>query len=511
MLEAASVAGVAFAAAAMTAGVGETAETIEHRCSTLASRGQFLQESGLETWPDGTVTARYGFRHVLYQQIIYEQIAPGRRWRLHEQIGHQLEAGFGKHVGERAAELAEHFEHGRDYHRAVEYLQQAAQNAARRSAPHEVMALCTKGLTLLDRLPETPARRQQELALHVLLGPALIATQGNADPAVERTYTRAWALCQQIGDTPHIFPVLRGLMLYATNRGEVQRAGHLGEHMLRLAHAQNDQVLRMLAHYMMGVVCYAQGELEAAHTQHLQVLAIYTPEVHRDVAVRYGVDPSVGAHFCLAWELWLLGYPDQALHHNQEALRLAQETYATSSLPAASFYRAVLYHFRREVQRAQRQAEAVIALATEQGLALWLALGNSHPWLGHGDAGTGGRLVLWIRQGFDATLATGCDLEQTHILGLLAEAYGEGGEPDAGLTLLAEAHAHRRHRGAYLRGRLSASQGDIAPEARRARCVPGRTLLPPGPGAGPPPAGQILGTAGGHESGASLAAAGQAG
>jgi predicted ATPase len=422
VLEAASVAGVAFAAAAMTAGVGETAETIEHCCSTLASRGQFLQESGVETWPDGTVTARYGFRHVLYQQIIYEQIAPGRRRRLHEQIGHQLEVGFGNQVGERAAELAEHFEHGRDYHRAVQCLHQAAENAAHRSAPREVIALCTRGMTLLDRLSETPARWQQELALHVLLGPALIATHGNADPAVERTYTRAWALCQQLGDTPHIFPVLRGLMLYATNRGEVQRAGQLGEHMLRLAHAQHDQALLMLAHYMMGVVFYAQGELEAAHTHHLQVLAIYTPEVHRDVAVRYGVDPSVGAHFCLAWELWLLGYPDQALHHSQEALRLAQETFATSSLPAASFYRAVLYHFRREVQRAQTQAEAVMTLATAQGLALWLALGTViHGWAmamqGQVEAG-----IVELRQGFDATLATGCDVEQAHILGLLAEA-----------------------------------------------------------------------------------------
>jgi hypothetical protein len=70
-----------------------------------------------------------------------------------------------------AAELAVHFERGRDYQRAVQYLQQAAENAARRNAHHEVIALVTKGLELLATLPETPARAQQELDFQLALEP----------------------------------------------------------------------------------------------------------------------------------------------------------------------------------------------------------------------------------------------------------------------------------------------------------------------------------------------------
>ena len=105
---------------------------------------------------------------------------------------------------------------------------------------------------MLTTLPETPARPQQELDLQVALGPALMATQGNAAPEVEHAYARARELCAQVGDTPQLFPVLRGLMLYYLKRGDIQTASQLGEQLLRLAQAQPDPALRLLAHYRWG-------------------------------------------------------------------------------------------------------------------------------------------------------------------------------------------------------------------------------------------------------------------
>ena len=79
-----------------------------------------------------------------------------------------------------------------------------------------------------------------------------VATQGQAAPEVARAYGRARALCAQLGDTPQLFPVLRGLMPYYQNRGELQTATQLGEQLLRLAQAQPDPALRLLAHYAAG-------------------------------------------------------------------------------------------------------------------------------------------------------------------------------------------------------------------------------------------------------------------
>ena len=53
---------------------------------------------------------------------------------------------------------------------------------------------------------------------------------------------------------------------------------------------------------------------------------------------------------------------------------------------------------------------------------------------GQGEAG-----IAEIRQGLPADLATGAKQFQPYFLGLLAEAYGEGGHPEEGLDMLAEA------------------------------------------------------------------------
>jgi DNA-binding winged helix-turn-helix (wHTH) protein len=59
VLEAASVAGINFSAAAVAAGMERAVDEIEQHCEGLARRGQFLQSSGVEEWPDGTVSSRY--------------------------------------------------------------------------------------------------------------------------------------------------------------------------------------------------------------------------------------------------------------------------------------------------------------------------------------------------------------------------------------------------------------------------------------------------------------------
>src|SRR5262249_19280722 len=162
-------------------------------------------------WPDGTLTPRYGFRHTLYQQVVYERILLGRRVRLHRLIGGRLEVGYGARASERAVELAMHFEYGRDASRAVVYLQQAVTQALGRRAYADAIARGPRALALLESLPDPPARAQQELDVQLALGPAWMETKGYASKEAEQAYIRARTLCQQVGETPQLFPVLMGL------------------------------------------------------------------------------------------------------------------------------------------------------------------------------------------------------------------------------------------------------------------------------------------------------------
>jgi hypothetical protein len=84
ILEAASVAGVEFTAAAVAAALELDALPIEEWCETLVRRRLYLQSAGIARKADGRVTARFRFTHTFYQQVLYGRILPRMciRWQL---------------------------------------------------------------------------------------------------------------------------------------------------------------------------------------------------------------------------------------------------------------------------------------------------------------------------------------------------------------------------------------------------------------------------------------------
>jgi predicted ATPase len=281
----------------VAAGLQRADDTIEAVCERLARRGLFLEELELETWPDETVSGRYGFRHALYQHVLYQRLGRGWQARLHRQIGERQEQAYGERAREVAAELAVHFERGQDSQRAVYYLQQTAENALRRYAYQEASSHLTRGLALLATLPETPARAPRELALQLALGLALIAIKGAAAPEVEQTYTRARALCAHVGETPQLFPALRGLWLVAYNRGAWPTARELGEQLHRLAQHTADPTHRLEAHCALGITLYYLGDYATARTHCEQGIACLTSTARPAQVLSQGAAPGVG---CLA-------------------------------------------------------------------------------------------------------------------------------------------------------------------------------------------------------------------
>jgi DNA-binding winged helix-turn-helix (wHTH) protein/predicted ATPase len=439
ILEAASVVGVEFTAAAVAAGVEQAMERVEEWCTTWARQGQFVQTRGVVEWPDGTVTAGYGFRHALYREILYERVPISRRMRWHRQIGRRLEAGYGPRAREVAAELAEHFVHGRDTVRAAPYLQMAGVQAIQRSAHQEALRHLTRSLELLAALPETPERAQQELDLLIALGPVLIATKSQAAPEVEQTYARALALCQQVGEPPQLFPALQGLCEYYRNRGALPTARALGEQLSRLAQRAAEPMLRLEAHVALGTTLFHLGDYTTAWTHLKQGIAVAEPTAQRTLALRQGVAPGVRGLALAANTLWCLGAPTQAVRRSQEALALAEALTHPYSLALAQHFAAFLHHRRRDVPAVQAQAEALLTLATGQGFPLYVGYGTCYRgWAlamqGQGEAG-----LAQMRQGLATLLATGLELSRPLWLGLLAEVTGHVGQVDEGLRLLAEA------------------------------------------------------------------------
>jgi len=441
MLEVASVAGAEFSAAAVAAGRGTGGEEVEEQCAALVRRERFLRSSGTAEWPDGTVTARYSFLHALYQEVLYDRVPAGRRARLHRRIGEREEQAYGERAREIAAALAVHFEWGRDYRRAIRYLQQAGENAVRRSAYQEALSLLTKGLELLKTLPDTSERAQYEITLQLALSAPLAATKGFAAPAVEKACTRALELCRQLGETPHLLPVLARLSALYMGQGKLQMARELAEQSLTLAQRAQGRAFLLEAHNALGNVLFFIGEFALAREHMEQGFALYDSQQHHSMTLLREFDSGVTCLSRAAVVLWELGYPDQALQRIRAALTLAQELSHPLSLAYALDLAAGVHLLRREAQAAQEHAEAMIALSREQGFSLRLAEGTIFRGWALAAQGRAEEGIAQMRQGLAAVPATGVEVARPYYLAVLAEAYGRLGQIEEGLAVLAEALA----------------------------------------------------------------------
>jgi len=331
--------------------------------------------------------ATYRFKHALIQDAACASLLKSTRQQVHQQVAQVLEAQFPETVATQPELVAQHYTEAGLMESAIVYWQLAGERAMERSAHVEAVMHLSRGLEVLQTLPDTPQRAQQELPLQTALGPALIATKGYAASAVEHTYARAHALCQQRGETPSLFLALRGLWGFNEARAELRTARRLAEQLLTLAQTLQDPMLLIEAHRVLGNTLVWLGEFVSARTHLEHGIALHDPQQHRSLAFFYGTDPGVGGLSYTAWTLELLGYADQALQKSDEALALAQRMSHFHSLAQAQHFAAFLHHRRREVSAVRAQADTLLTLATAQGFPLWVGFGDMLAGLGAGHAG----------------------------------------------------------------------------------------------------------------------------
>ena len=96
-----SISSPRFGVASRSAVINLEPEVFEGVCETLSRRHCILRSAGSEKLADGTVSACYEFVHVLYREVCYRRIAPGRRAKLHKRLGEWGEAHL-KRVNEGA-------------------------------------------------------------------------------------------------------------------------------------------------------------------------------------------------------------------------------------------------------------------------------------------------------------------------------------------------------------------------------------------------------------------------
>jgi class 3 adenylate cyclase/predicted ATPase len=381
--------------------------------------------------------AIYSFKHVLVRDAAYESLLKSRRQQLHSQIARTMEDKFPDIVVSQPEILAHHFTEAGLVEPAIGYWLKAGNLALSRSANAAVSHL-KEGLKLIPRLNNQKVSNKLELMLQTSLGNSLRATKGWSTESVKQAYTRALQLCEQSGLDEHTFPAVFGLWTWNFLRATLCEAQALAEHLLRIAENVDQPACKVLAHEAVGFTLFARGKFAAAHTELERGIILCEDSranIYHDLSAQ---DPRVHIRSYDAMTLWLLGFPDQALHLCTEARSYADMTRYPFSEAMARTISLRVHQLRGEVSVVANEANAAIALCEEHDFAHYLAMALILRGWARTQQGDFEQGVDEIQQGLKMERGTGASLFESYSLGLLAEVLIKNERYEQALECLAQ-------------------------------------------------------------------------
>lgn len=429
LLSVGSVQGYEFDAVVAAGVLARSAAEVEERLDLLDRVHGLVLLVREHELPDGTLTLRYRFVHVLYQNTLYAAVPPSRRSEWSAAVANALLAHHGNQNAVIANEAALLFEKARAWMQAAECFYLAARCPLRSHAHREAAVLTRRGLDMLARLPETPDRARQEARLQFALGLALQPSEGLAGPAVVEAYRRARTLSHVEIEIASRSPLLWGLWSFYILRGEHRAAREIADELCILAQGQSDPLVSLAADHSMGYSLMMLGQPVAAWSHLGRKLPAEAQAVYgRDIGIPFRAHGSV--------VLWLLGFPDQAVERSHQAAVRARERMDLYGLSIALFNAAKVHQLRREPDATAVHARALLSLAEEQAFPVWFAAGTILAGWAEARWGQWHAGAARIRQGIAAYLANGAAMMHPYFLGLLAEVLDAVGQIDEGLEVL---------------------------------------------------------------------------
>ena len=263
-LQYASIEGEVFTSTVLAALLEADELDLEERLDVVEKLHRLIHAEGEEELPDGSVATIYRFTHALYQNFLYDQLLSKRRVLLHRRTGEAMERAYAGQHARVAGALATHFERGRDFPKAIAFLIQAGDTALSRYANAEAVNLLSRGLELVDKLPEG----QQAQPRTVLLQKRALAQMalGRLKEAGE-DYQALREICRAAGDAEGECRALIGMCDVAQNARDVPGMEQYNPEARVLAERIGNQALLAEADIVWAYHQLLSGELAEAEAR----------------------------------------------------------------------------------------------------------------------------------------------------------------------------------------------------------------------------------------------------
>jgi len=379
----------------------------------------------------------YTFKHALIQDTAYQSLLKTTRQRVHARIAEVLDLEFHEMVERQPELLALHYTGAGIPDQAITYWQKAGERDLHRSANREAVEHFRKGLALIPDLPDESERIRRELVLQASLGPALIALKGYGAPETAACYDRAQELLDWVGDSAELFRILYGNWVTKLTWAEFATAQELAEQFLSRAIDSGNTGEILTGHRIVGFSRSCRGQFAAARNDFEKLLALYQPKQHSPLAYLYGQDPKAAGASMLGWNLWHLGYPDQAVRVSEAAVAYARDLkHANTRGYAEIFGAARVQLFRRDREGVDLYADSMLGFYEEHQLVFWLGFVKTLQGWSLIEQQQHEEAINVIQEGLRAHEEMGTAMFKPHTFAILAQAYAGCGRIDDSLQLL---------------------------------------------------------------------------
>jgi class 3 adenylate cyclase/tetratricopeptide (TPR) repeat protein len=393
-------------------------------------RAEFIYEQ--PAFPD----VEYIFKHALTQEVAFNSLLVERRKVLDEEIAGAIEALFAEHLDDHLKDLALHYSRSSNTVKAIEYVRRAGEQAASRGFFEEAINQLETALGLLPKLENASVRDGQELAIRMALMMPLGNVNEIAAPANQQNVSRARLLCEQLGQSEFLAPILNFQFFMHWFVKNFALARECTEQLEDLAARTSNQITCFLARFTSGVLSSTTGD-------HVSARDYYERAMHLGDDTRRALinDPNTAVAFVncigqLGWSLWMLGYPEQARKQYERVIDLLGAPLDVFSRSNGMAYEILMFDFMRDSRRMLEAAERLVALARASGISMILGIGMIYMGRAMAAEGSVDRGIEAVAEGRDILLRLGnlvnLDLHEH----LAATAYLEAGRSEEGLAIV---------------------------------------------------------------------------
>jgi serine/threonine protein kinase/Tfp pilus assembly protein PilF len=303
----------------------------------------------------------FAFYHGTLRKALYERVSNYRRRRLHAQVGEKLENLYPRRLERVASELAYHFYHGGNYHKALYYGVAAGETARSVFAIEEVpkyFSWADESLRQIAEAGETLNYEPDRLIDFRLSYGNVLMHLGRNEGACEQ-FELGLNLSREAALAPLQGKILRAMGELSWSRGHYREAIELCESSLKLLSEAGDASGHCRLFCIIGNAYFSQG-------QHDQAIEYYNRSLELSRQIKESASEGEALRN-IALILARSGHPLKALGHLDQALAIAGATNDRESERQILMLIGNIYYEQGELEKAAEHYEQSRVLARTIG------------------------------------------------------------------------------------------------------------------------------------------------